>query len=200
MKVLVIGASGLLGGAAAAALSGDGCEVVRASRSAELAVDVTDPDSLSRLFETVGVVNAVVVAVGSVPFKPLAELSREDFVSGYYGKVQAQVDVVQFGMPYVADGGSITLTTGILGREPIRTGAAASLANGALESFVLAAAAEAPRGIRINTVSPTVLVEATSHHASFPGFTQVPAARVGQSYVKAVRGVQTGQVLVPERP
>jgi len=200
MKVLVIGASGLLGGAAAAALSDNGCEVLRASRSSDLTVDVTDPDSVRRLFETVGIVDAVVVAVGSVPFKPLAELSREDFVSGFYGKVQAQVDVVQIGMPYVADGGSFTLTTGILAREAVRTGAAAALANGALESFVLAAAAEAPRGIRINTVSPTVLVEATSHHAAFPGFAQVTAERVGQGYLKAVRGVQSGQVLIPERP
>ena len=58
----------------------------------------------------------------------------------------------------------------------------------------MAAAVELPRGIRINTVSPTVLVEATSYHPSFPGFTQVSAAAVGQAYVKAVEGVQTGQV------
>ncbi len=200
MKVLVIGASGLVGGSAAAALSDAGCEVLRASRSSELAVEVTDPDSVRRLFETVGEVDAVVTAVGSVPFKPWAELTREDYVSGYYGKVQAQVDVVRIGLPYVVDGGSITVTTGIVGRELIRTGVAAALANGALETFVRAAAAEAPRGVRINAVSPTVLAEATSYHAAFPGFTQVPAARVGQSFVKAVRGVQTGQVLVPERP
>jgi NAD(P)-dependent dehydrogenase (short-subunit alcohol dehydrogenase family) len=64
---------------------------------------------------------------------------------------------------------------------------------------VLAAAAEAPRGVRINAVSPSVLLEATGYHSSFPGFTQVPAAQVGQSYVKAVKGVQTGRVFVPDR-
>ena len=58
----------------------------------------------------------------------------------------------------------------------------------------LAAAVELPRGIRINAVSPTVLVEATAYHPSFPGFTQVSAAAVGQAYVKAVEGFQTGQV------
>ena len=67
-------------------------------------------------------------------------------------------------------------------------------ANGALQAFTMAAAIELPRGIRINTVSPTVLVEATSHHSAFPGFTQVSAAAVGQAYVKAVEGAQTGQV------
>jgi nucleoside-diphosphate-sugar epimerase len=37
-------------------------------------------------------------------------------------------------------------------------------------------------------------VAALSDHAAFPGFTQVTAAAVGQAYVKAVEGVQTGQV------
>ena len=94
----------------------------------------------------------------------------------------------------MSDAGSFTLTSGVLAREPIRTGAAGSVANGALEAFTMAAAAELPRRIRINAVSPTVLVESTAHHAAFPGFTQVTAAAVGQAYVKSVEGVQTGQV------
>lgn len=196
MLVLVIGASGLVGGAAADALEAVGCEVFRASRSAALSVDVTDPESIQALYERVGQVDAIVCAVGSVPFKPLAELSREDFLSGYLGKVQAQVDVVRYGTSHLTDGGSFTLTTGVLAREPIATGVAASLANGAVDSFVMAAATELPRGIRINAVSPTVLAEATGYHSSFPGFAQVTAAAVGQSFVKAVRGVQTGRVFV----
>jgi len=195
VKVLVIGASGLVGGAAADALRAEGCEVLGASRSSELAVDVTDPASIAELFEQVGSIDAVVSGVGSTPFKPLTELTREDFVSGYYGKVQAQVDVVQIGIPYVTDGGSFTLTSGILARAPIVTGVVASLVNGAVEAFVMAAAAVLPRGLRINSVSPTVLAEATSYHSSFPGFPRVPAAAVGQAFVKAVKGVQTGQVL-----
>jgi hypothetical protein len=129
-----------------------------------------------------------------VPFKPLAELTGEDYLSAYRGKVAAQVDVVRLGTPHVTDGGSITLTTGILAREPIRTGAAAALANGALESFVISAAAELPRGLRINAVSPTVLTEATGYHAFFPGFPPVSAADVGQAFVRSVHGVETGQV------
>ena len=194
MKVLVIGATGLVGGAAAAALEAYGDEVLRASQSSDLAVDLTDPASISALFERVGTVDAVVSAVGSVPFKPLAELTAEDYLSAYRGKVAAQVDVVRLGTPHLTDGGSITLTTGILAREPIRTGAAAALANGALESFVISAAVELPRGLRLNAVSPTVLTEATGYHSSFPGFVPVPAADVGQAFVKSVHGVQTGQV------
>lgn len=194
MKVLVIGATGLVGGAAAAALEAYGDDVLRASQSSDLAVDLTDPASIISLFDRVGTVDAVVSAVGSVPFKPLAELTGEDYLSAYRGKVAAQVDVVRLGTPCIADGGSITLTTGILAREPIRTGAAAALANGALESFVVSAAVELPRGLRINAVSPTVLTEATGYHAFFPGFEPVSAADVGQAFVKSVHGVQTGQV------
>ncbi len=193
MKVLVIG-TGLVGGAAISALSERGHDVVGASRSSTPAVDATDPDSIAALFAALGTVDAVVAAVGSAPYEPLAQLDHGDFLKGLLAKALAQIDIVQIGTPYVVDGGSFTLTTGVLGREPIVTGAASSVANGALQAFTMAAAIELPRGIRINAVSPTVLVEATSHHSAFPGFSQVSAAAVGQAYVKAVEGAQTGQV------
>ena len=193
MKVLVIG-TGLVGGAAVSALSERGHDVVTASRTSSPAVDATDPESIARLFAEVGTVDAVVAAVGKAPFEPLAQLDHADFLKGLLGKTLAQIDVVQIGTPYVSDGGSFTLTTGVLDREPIVTGAASSTANGALVAFTMAAAVELPRGIRINTVSPTVLVEAVDHHPAFPGFTQVSATAVGQAYVKAVEGYQTGQV------
>jgi NAD(P)-dependent dehydrogenase (short-subunit alcohol dehydrogenase family) len=193
VKILVIG-TGLVGGAAVSALSERGHDVVEASRSSSPAVDATDPESIAALFSAVGTVDAVVAAVGSAPYEPLAELDHDDFLKGLQAKALAQIDIVQLGTPYVSDGGSFTLTTGVLGREPIVTGAASSVANGALQAFTMAAAIELPRGIRINTVSPTVLVEATSHHGAFPGFTQVSAAAVGQAYVKAVEAAQTGQI------
>lgn len=192
MRILVIGARGQVGRTAVDAL--DGHEIIAASRSSEPSVDVTDPASIERLFATVGQVDAVIVAVGEVPFRPLDGLSRGDYESAFRGKVLSQLDVVRIGTPFVRDGGSITLTSGILAREPIATGAAASLANGAVESFVLAAATELPRGIRINAVSPSVLEDAPSYHSSFPGFVPVSSHRVGQAYAKSVLGVQTGQV------
>ncbi|QNA93285.1 MULTISPECIES: short chain dehydrogenase [unclassified Microbacterium] len=193
MKILIIGASGHVGRAAASAL--DGHEIVAASRNGQPSVDVTDPRSIERLFEQVGDVDAVVAAVGSVPFAPLSELGRDDYEAALRGKVLSQLDVVRIGTRFVRDGGSFTLTSGILAREPIATGAAASLANGALEAFVLGAAPELPRGIRINAVSPSVLEDAPSYHSSFPGFVPVSSYRVGMAYAKSVLGVQTGEVL-----
>lgn len=193
MKILIIGATGQVGRTAVEAL--DGHEIVSASRNGDPAVDVTDPSSIERLFAAVGQVDAVIVAVGEVPFRPLGDLGRDDYESAFRGKVLSQLDVVRIGTSYVRDGGSITLTSGILAREPIATGAAASLANGAIESFVLAAATELPRGIRINAVSPSVLEDAPAYHSSFPGFVTVSSHRVGQAFAKSVLGVQTGRVL-----
>lgn len=192
MRILIIGAGGQVGRTAVDALSGH--EIVAVSRNSEPSVDVTAPASIERLFAAVGQVDAVIVAVGEVPFRSLGELGRGDYEAAFRGKVLSQLDVVRIGTSYVRDGGSITLTSGILAREPIATGAAASLANGAIESFVRAAATELPRGIRINVVSPSVLEDAPSYHSSFPGFVPVSSRRVGQAFVKSVLGVQTGQI------
>lgn len=193
MKIVIVGANGLLGSAATAALSGHH-EVIEASRSGRVPVDLAEPDSIRRMFDELGTMDAIISCTGSVPFKPLAELTDKDFRSGFEDKVLGQINLVQIGVNYLSDGGSFTLTSGVLAREPILTGAAASLSNGALESFVMAAAAELPRRIRINAVSPSVLAEATGYHAYFPGFAQIPAETVGRAYVKSVEGIQTGQV------
>ena len=195
MKVLVIGATGSIGGVVAATLDVRGHEVVRASRSGEQSVDVTAPASIRSLFERVSPVDAVVVAVGSVPFKPLTDLDRDDYLAAFTGKTLAQLDVVRVALDHVTDGGSITLTSGVLAREPIATGAAAAMANGALESFVITAAAEAPRGIRINAVSPDVLANSPGYFSTFPGHRPVTDDEVGQAYVRAVEGIVTGRVL-----
>jgi NAD(P)-dependent dehydrogenase (short-subunit alcohol dehydrogenase family) len=194
MRILLIGASGHVGRAAQDALS-ERHEVIAVSRSTAPAVDTTDEASVEALFAEVGEVDAVIVAVGSVPFKPVEELTRDDYRAAFLGKVLSQLDVVRIGTPFVRDGGSFTLTTGILAREPIATGAAASMANGAVESFVIGAAPELPRGIRINAVSPTVLAEATGYHDAFPGFPPVASDVVGLAFVRAVEGVGTGRVL-----
>ena len=61
---------------------------------------------------------------------------------------------------------------GVLNRDPIVTGSAAAMVNGAVQSFVRAAAIEiAPQ--RINAVSPTVFTESV---AEATGTTVVPKA------------------------
>lgn len=195
MKVLVIGATGNIGHVAASMLRERGHEVIGASRSSEPAVDITDPASIAALFDKVGTVDAVVVATGAVPFKPLTELTRDDYISGFASKTLSQVEVTSQALNHLSNGGSVTLTSGVISRAPIATGAAAAMTNGALESFVITAAAEAPRGIRINAVSPNVLENSPQFHDTFAGHRPVSDEEVGRAYVLAVEGIGSGQTI-----
>jgi NAD(P)-dependent dehydrogenase (short-subunit alcohol dehydrogenase family) len=193
MKFLVVGSTGLIGSYVAKTLSKHGT-VIGVSRTTQISVDVKDPASIKVMYEKVGKVDAVASCIGKVAFKPVAELTYEDYLMGLKDKALGQVELVRAGIDFLNDGGSFTLMTGVLARDPIPAGSVAALANGAIESFTLAAAIDLPRGIRINTVSPNVLVEATSYHASFPGFHQVTAQSVADAYVKSILGKQTGQI------
>ena len=193
MKFLVVGSTGLIGSYVAKTLGKHGT-VIGVSRTTQISVDVKDPASIKAMYEKVGKVDAVASCIGKVAFKPVAELTYEDYLMGLKDKALGQVELVRAGIDFLNDGGSFTLMTGVLARDPIPSGSVAALANGAIESFTLAAAIDLPRGIRINTVSPNVLVEATSYHASFPGFHQVTAQSVADAYVKSILGKQTGQI------
>lgn len=195
MKILIVGAAGTIGKAVAEEL-GQRHEIVGAGRdSGSVAFDMTDPASVKTAFAAIGTVDAVVVAAGAVTFKPLPEMSPADYLFGLQNKVMGQVNVVLGGLPRVADGGSFTLTTGVLDHDPIRAGSGASMANGAINAWVAAAAIEMPRGIRINVVSPGLLEESEAALGSFfPGHIPVPGRRVARAYAKSVEGAQTGQV------
>nr|WP_279290963.1 short chain dehydrogenase [Pseudomonas sp. S25] len=190
----MIGASGTVGSAIAHELS-QRHEIVRAGRnSGEEHVDISDSASIRKLFERIGRFDALVCAAGNVKFAPLAEMSESDFALGLQDKLMGQVNLLLIGRDFANDGASFTFTTGVLSHDPIRSGASASLVNGAIDAFVRAAAIELPRGMRVNSVSPNVLVEAMGSYAPyFRGFKPVPAADVALAYAKSVEGLQTGQ-------
>ena len=197
MKILVIGSTGLIGSYVEKALTPLG-EVIGISRSTPISVDVNSPESIAAMYKTVskkmGKIDAVASCIGKVAFKTIENLSYDDYVKGLIDKAMGQVELVRAGIEFMNDGGSFTLMTGVLARNPIPTGTVASLANGAIESFTKAAAIELPRKIRINTVSPSVLVEAPSYHPFFPGFLQVTADEVASAYLRAITGEMSGEV------
>jgi NAD(P)-dependent dehydrogenase (short-subunit alcohol dehydrogenase family) len=198
MRILLIGATGTIGQAVAAAL-GARHDIVPASRQkAHENVDLSDPDSIRALLKRVGRVDAIVSAAGEAVFKPLAELSDEDFAFSMRSKLMGQVNVVRFGLASLADKGSVTLTSGVLSQQPIPGSAAISLVNAGLEGFTRAAALEAPRGIRVNVVSPPWVTETVQAMGWPPIPGALPAAVVARSYVESVEGQITGQVLSPK--
>ena len=76
MKIVVIGATGTIGGAVFKLLK-QRHEVVAVTRSSgEHRADITDKASLSAAFGAIGKVDAVVSATGSAVFKPLLARSR----------------------------------------------------------------------------------------------------------------------------
>ena len=195
MKILLVGAHGTLGRAVAAEL-GARHEIVSAARmGAAVTLDLSDEASLRAAFESLGRVDAIVSAAGNVAFAPLLELTHSQWELGLHDKLMGQVNLALIGQHYLSDGGSITLTSGVLADEPIRLGASASMVNGALHSFVMAAAIELPRGIRINAVSPGVLKESMDSYAPyFRGFEAVPAARAALAFSRSVEGADSGKV------
>lgn len=91
------------------------------------------------------------------------------------------------------------LTSGVLDRDPIRMGTGAATANGALGGFVVGAAIEMPRRLRINVVSPGLLdVSVPTYGDWFPGHEPVSSKRVGLAYRKSVEGAVTGKVIIVE--
>lgn len=199
MRVLIVGATGKVGGCAVLALA-PRHEVLTAGRkSGDIQVDIGDARSVAAMFRKAGKVDAVVAAAGHTHFGPLPAMTPDQFLAGVGGKLMGQVNLVLIGHPHVEDGGSFTLVSGILNRDPVRQGANAAAIDGAIDAFVRAAALEMPRGIRINAVSPALLEEsAKDYEGFFPGHIPVSSLRVGQAFVKSVEGALTGQVIIAE--
>jgi NAD(P)-dependent dehydrogenase (short-subunit alcohol dehydrogenase family) len=197
VKILLVGATGRLGTAVGGALTARGHQVVTVGRTAgDVRADVADPEQAARVFAEVGDLDAVACAAGDVPYKRIVDMTPEDYLRAYRGKVAAQIELVRQGTRHVAERGSFTLIAGVLNRDPIVTGSAAAMANGAVESFVRAAAIEiAPQ--RVNAVSPTVFTESMAEYGDlFPGVTPVDVDRAAAAYVRSVEGAETGQVLL----
>lgn len=194
MKIAIIGATGTLGRAVAEELKHH--DVIRIGHTGgEMQVDITDEASVDALFARTGRLDAIIAATGNLFFGPLETMTAAEFNVGLQDKLLGQVRLALKGQHILSDGGSITLTSGIIADEPIAQGASASAVNAALAGFVRAAACELPRGIRINLVSPTMLAESAEAYGSFfPGFESVPAARAAMAFRRSVEGIQSGQV------
>lgn len=199
MKVVIVSANGAVGNAAVAALS-ERHQIIRVGKtSGDIQVNLEDAASIRAMYEAIGKIDAMVCAVGHGHFGPVDEMTTGQFIKGINGKVLPQINLVLLGFEYMNDGGSFTLTSGVLNRDPIKGGSSAAAANGAIDGFVGGAAIEMPRGIRINAVSPEVLeVSRTKYDGFFRGHNHVSNEAVGRAFSKAVEGLVNGQVLIVE--
>jgi NAD(P)-dependent dehydrogenase (short-subunit alcohol dehydrogenase family) len=195
MKILLIGASGTIGKHLTDAFAKEH-ELIRiGSKSGDIQADIADPASIENMFRQVGSFDALVSAAGAAYFGPWETTTDKEYRIGINSKLMGQINLVLIGKQYINPNGSFTLTSGILSHDPVRAGSNASVANGAINSFVKAAAIELQQGVRINAVSPNVVEDSPGYFPFFPGEIPVSMKDVTAAYVKSVLGASTGKVL-----
>jgi len=196
-KVIVAGATGLIGSALAARLEST-WEVVRAARSrSEVAVDATSTESIRAMFGQIGPYDALVSVLGTGALGPVGKLSSDDYLRSFQSKVLAQINLVSLGLPTVRAGGCFTLTSGILSEEPHAGFSAIAMVNGAVEAFCKTAALELPRGIRINCVTPVFMKESLERAGltDFSGYPVLSVADTLPAYFRSLEEACTGRIL-----
>jgi NAD(P)-dependent dehydrogenase (short-subunit alcohol dehydrogenase family) len=193
MRIVVIGATGTIGRAVAEALTASGHEVVAASRSGAVRVDLADHASIEAMFAAVSTVDVVVSCAASTALAP----PDAEVPGGLDAKLLGQVELVRQAARHLSDGGSVTLTSGRFD-QPLRGAAFGALVNSGLEAFVRTAAAELPRGLRLNAVSPGWVAETQARLGmAIDAIDGTPVAEVARAYVDAVESTRNGEVLSP---
>jgi NAD(P)-dependent dehydrogenase (short-subunit alcohol dehydrogenase family) len=190
MKIVVLGATGLIGRAVAAVLE-PRHDLVPVSRTSSVPADLADPASLDALFRQP--VDAVVCCAANVPLRPLAELTDAQMLDDLRAKLLGQVGLARRAAEHLSDGGSITLTGGTFD-EPIPGSGLGALVNAGLEGFVRSVAVELPRGLRINAVSPGWITETLATMGRDGG---TPVAVVAEAYRALVEGDASGTTVRP---
>jgi NAD(P)-dependent dehydrogenase (short-subunit alcohol dehydrogenase family) len=194
MKIIIIGAGGTIGKHVTTAFAKDHEIIKVGSGKGDILADMTSPESIKSMFETIGSFDALISTAGKGHFGPLKTMSDADFRKGLHYKLLGQVNLVLIGQHYINPRGSFTLTSGILNNEPVAMGANLSAVCGAIDGFVRSAALELENDVRINVVSPNVVEESPALFPFFPGQRPVAMDRVTAAYIRSVLGAGTGQV------
>lgn len=143
MRLLVVGGTGTIGVEVVRLLEARH-DVVVASRTSALRVDIRDSASIDQLILTVGPIDGVVSCAGSTKFGTLDELSTEDIAESLANKLIGQIALARASVPAIRDRGVIVLSSGLLSVSPIIGSTAKSVANAGVEAFVRAVALELP--------------------------------------------------------
>ncbi|MFD7551593.1 short chain dehydrogenase [Streptomyces sp. NPDC059578] len=197
MKIITVGGAGTIGRRLVPALRARGHEVVVAGRtSGDVHVDLTSHETIEAMYGEVGAVDAVVSIAAHGELDDFRTLTREALYENMRAKLFGQADLVLTGQHHVADGASFTLTSGVFADRPWPNVTGGGVISGSLHSFVLSAAIELPRDLRINVVSPTLIGDSVDEFGEhFPGLRPVPMDELVDHYVACVEGDGTGRII-----
>lgn len=150
--------------------------------------DLTSAGDLARLFETIrakaGHLDILVNSSGVAEYANLAETTEEHFDRAFSLNVRAMVFTVQQAVQYMGEGGAIVLIGSIAGAMANPGYGTYSATKAAVRSYGRTWNTElAPRGIRVNTISPgptdTPMLAQASDEVRQVLSAQIPAKRLG---------------------
>tara|TARA_R110002051_G_scaffold73137_8_gene132793 strand:- start:1842 stop:2444 length:603 start_codon:yes stop_codon:yes gene_type:complete len=196
MRILIIGGKGTIGKRVTSHFEKDNEILIAGRSSGYFKVDIANSESIKKMFEKTGKVDAIICIAGEAKWAKFDELAEEDYYIGLKSKLMGQVNLVRIGQHFLNPKGSITLTTGILADDPVVKTASAAMVNGGIHSFVQAAALEMENGIRVNVVSAGMVEDAYEKYKDyFPGHNPIPMNKVVNGYVRSVKGMGNGEVI-----
>jgi len=191
MKILAIGANGIIGKAVVSRLSQEH-EVISVGHSqGDITVDIEDKNSISAMYQKVGKVDAIISMAGNGKMGSVEEMPDSDYQQVLQNKVMGQVNLVRLGMEYLNEGGSFTLTSGQAAKHPMPGTGAIAMGVAAIDAFVATVAQEIKQSRRINAVSPSMVKE-TMELWEVDSSSGIPAAEVAGYYEASIRGSQNG--------
>ncbi|UJH67437.1 short chain dehydrogenase [Allomuricauda sp. SCSIO 65647] len=196
MEILVIGGHGTIGKRVVKILMEKAKVIIGGRTQGDVVVDMADSTSIKNMFEEIGMVDAVVCIAGEAKWGHFEDLTEEDYYIGLKSKLMGQVNVVRVGQQYVKEGGSFTLTTGILADDPVVRTASAAMVNGGIHSFVKAASLELKKGHRLNAVTAGMVEDAYEKYKDyFPGHNPIPMKKVVNGYIRSIFGKGNGEII-----
>ncbi len=193
MKILAIGANGIVGKAAVNHLQQTHEVITVGHTSGDLTVDIESKESIQSLYENVGHVDAIISMAGNGEMGSLEEAPDSAFETVLNNKVMGQVNLVRLGLSYLNEGGSITLTSGQASNNPMPGLASISMGAAAINAFVGTAALELKDGKRINAVSPGMVKE-TMELWGIDSTSGIASSDVATYYQASIDGQNNGEV------
>jgi NAD(P)-dependent dehydrogenase (short-subunit alcohol dehydrogenase family) len=220
--VLVVGATGGIGGAVARVFAREGSMVALAGRDGEILerltgeisseyggrtvssiCDVTDSGQVEacvrHALNSFGRIDCAVMSAGNARRGGLDEVEEADFESTWQVKLMGSVRLVRAVLPVMREGGgSIVLIVGLNGRRPSPGAVVGGSVNAGLTNFAQAMALAAARdGVTINVVDPHFTATARWER-QLDRIQQQHGISREEATAKALERVPLGRAIQPE--